>query len=232
MVSGTPRTCLHAAALVSALLLLSACSEDPESSSEPAPAAASTTEAGGDLTVIVPGAPGESASTVGPDDVQVEDPWNHADVAFLQMMIPHHAQAMAMSELATTRAADPQVLRLAERIHAAQRPEILAMAGWLEERDVEVPRAAEDPAAYDHGAHGHNEMTGMLSPEEMAALKRASGPRFDRLFLEGMIRHHEGAIAMAEDVSRDGAHVRVTEIASDVMVTQQDEIEIMRGMLA
>ena len=75
--------------------------------------------------------------------------------------------------------------RLAERISAAQGPEILVMAAWLEERDVEVPRAVEDPSAYDHGAHGHNEMQGMLTPTQMAALERASGPRFDRLFLTG-----------------------------------------------
>ncbi|WP_206515929.1 DUF305 domain-containing protein [Nocardioides pantholopis] len=238
MVSGIPRTYRYAAALVGALLVLPACSEDsgptPEAKTESAGSAGTAgTATPSAPTVIVPGAPGEAAKTVGPDEpeVEVEDPWNHADVAFLQMMIPHHAQALAMSELASTRAADPRVRRLADRIHAAQRPEILAMAAWLEEHDIEVPRAAEDPSAYDHGQHGHNEMQGMLSPEQMAALERASGPRFDRLFLQGMIGHHEGAIAMSEDVARDGAHVRVTEIASDVIVTQQDEIDVMRRML-
>nr|WP_301539766.1 DUF305 domain-containing protein [Nocardioides sp. zg-DK7169] len=206
-----------------------ACSQD----SEPAPEAeAASTTGTDDLTVIVPGAPGETAKTVGPDDIELEDPWNHADVAFLQMMIPHHAQALTMSQLAPERAASPRVRRLAERIEAAQRPEILVMAAWLKEYGVDVPLAAEDPSAYDHGEHGHNEMQGMLSPAEMAALEKASGPEFDRLFLEGMIHHHEGAIGMAQDVARDGAHVRVSEIASDVMVTQQDEIEIMRSMLA
>ncbi|WP_206422612.1 DUF305 domain-containing protein [Nocardioides pantholopis] len=233
MVSGIPRTYRYAAALVGALLLLPACSEDsepsPEAKAESAGTAGTATPSA--PTVIVPGAPGEAAETVGPDEVEVEDPWNHADVAFLQMMIPHHAQALAMSELASTRAADPRVRRLADRIHAAQRPEILAMAAWLEEHDIEVPRAAEDPSAYDHGQHGHNEMQGMLSPEQMASLERASGARFDRLFLQGMIGHHEGAIAMSEDVARDGAHVRVSEIASDVIVTQQAEIDIMRRML-
>ncbi|MQW77511.1 DUF305 domain-containing protein [Nocardioides sp. dk4132] len=229
MVSGTPRTYLYAAALVGALLLLPACSED----TEPAPGADAASTTGTDeLTVIVPGKPRETARTVGPDDIEVEDPWNHADVAFLQMMIPHHAQALVMSELADTRASDPRVRRLAERIGAAQRPEILVMAGWLEERGAEVPRASEDPSAYDHGEHGHNEMQGMLTPAQIKALERASGPEFDRLFLEGMIGHHEGAVAMAEDVARDGAHVRVSEIASDVMVGQQDEIDIMRRMLA
>ena len=229
MVSGTPRTYLYAAALTGALLLLPACSEDPE----PAPGAeAASTAAADDITVIVPGAPGETARTVGPDDVEIEDPWNHADVAFLQMMIPHHAQALVMSELAATRASDPRVKRLAERIGAAQRPEILVMAGWLEERGAEVPRTSEDPSSYDHGEHGHNEMQGMLTPAQLEALERADGAEFDRLFLRGMIRHHQGAVAMAEDVARDGAHLRVSEIASDVMVGQQDEIDIMRRMLA
>lgn len=229
MASGTSRLHLYAAALVGALLLLPACTAD----SEPAPGAGPSRSPGADdLPVIVPGAPGEPARTVGPDDIELEDPENHADVAFLQMMIPHHGQALTMSELATTRAADPRVHRLAERIHAAQGPEILAMAAWLRERNIDVPRAAEDPAAYDHGQHGHNEMQGMLSPAEMAALERATGPRFDRLFLAGMIRHHEGAVAMAEDVTRDGAHLRVSEIAADVMVSQRDEIDTMRRMLA
>ncbi|WP_166134711.1 DUF305 domain-containing protein [Nocardioides ochotonae] len=228
MVSGTPRIYLYAAALTGALLLLPACSEDTEQ----APADAASTTGTDDLTVIVPGKPGETARTVGPDDIEVEDPWNHADVAFLQMMIPHHAQALVMSELAETRASDPRVRRLAERIEAAQRPEILAMAGWLEERGVEVPRTDEDPSSYDHGEHGHNEMQGMLTPQQLAALERADGAEFDRLFLEGMIRHHEGAIAMGGDVARDGADVRVSEMAAEVMVTQQDEVDTMRAMLA
>ena len=229
MVSGTPRIYLYAAALTGALLLLPACSEDTEQ----APGAEAGSSTGTDeLTVIVPGKPGETARTVGPDDIEVEDPWNHADVAFLQMMIPHHAQALVMTELAATRALDPRVRRLAERIEASQRPEILAMAGWLEEHGVEVPRTDEDPSSYDHGEHGHNEMQGMLTPQQLKALERADGAEFDRLFLKGMIAHHEGAIAMGEDAARDGADVRVSEIAADVMVTQQDEVDTMRAMLA
>lgn len=232
MISGTSRTRL-ALALAGGLLLLAGCSDDGPGSSDPAggsPAADASSDAS-DVPLIVPGSPGESASTMGPGDVEIEDPWNHADVAFAQMMIPHHGQALTMSELAATRAADPRVKRLAERISAAQGPEILVMAAWLEERDIEVPRAAEDPADYDHGDHGHNEMQGMLTPAQMKALEQASGPRFDRLFLTGMIRHHQGAIAMAEDVARDGAHLRINELAADVMVGQQVEIERMRELL-
>ncbi len=229
MDSGTPRTWLRAAALaVGALALSTGCSGDDPGAAAPAEAGPSTDP---DLVVIQPGRPGEPATTTGPEGVEVEDPWNHADVAFLQMMIPHHGQALVLSDLAATRAEDPRVRRLAERIGAAQRPEILVMAAWLRERDVDVPRAAQDPTQYDHGDHGHNEMQGMLTPAEMEALEEASGPTFDRLFLEGMIQHHEGAIAMAADVARDGAHVRVGEIAADVMTGQQAEVDAMRGML-
>lgn len=236
MVSGTSRLRLSArrpgrlpAALVLAgLLALTACSGDDDG--DPA-AGEPGTSASDDLTVIAPGKPGEAARTLSPDEIEIDDPWNHADVAFVQMMIPHHAQALEMSDLAVTRAEDPRVVRLADRIQAAQRPEILTMAAWLEERGVDVPRAGEDPASYDHGEHGHNSMHGMLTPAQMTELEKASGAEFDRLFLAGMIRHHEGAVAMAQDVARDGAHVRVSELAADVIVGQQDEIEIMERML-
>ena len=148
------------------------------------------------------------------------------------MMVPHHAQALQMSRLARSRAASPVVRRLAQRINASQGPEILLMASWLEEQGVDVPAAAEDPMSYDHSEHGHDAMEGMLTPAQMEQLEAASGARFDRLFLRGMIRHHAGAVAMADTVGAAGSAVQVAELAADVSSSQSAEIARMRQLLA
>jgi uncharacterized protein (DUF305 family) len=184
------------------------------------------------VTVLQPGRPGEGAATVDPGEVRTEREWNHADVAFMQMMIPHHAQALEMSRLADTRAEDERVQALARRIRGAQGPEIMAMAAWLDERNIDVPKAAEDPSSYDHGAHGHSEMAGMLTDEQMAQLEAADGRRFDRLFLKGMISHHRGAVEMAQTAATEGVDLQVAEMAADVAVGQAAEIQRMRELLS
>lgn len=212
-----------ACAVVLTGLLLAGCDAGGDGSADDQAAQA------GAVTTLQPGLPGEPAET-GPAEVEeVEE--NHADIAFMQMMIPHHAQAIEMSGLALEHAADDRVRRLAERIKVAQGPEILAMAAWLDERGYEVPRAAEDHSKYDHGAHGHGEMAGMLSEEEMAELADARGARFDRLFLRGMIAHHGGAIEMSAVATEEGADLTVQQMAADVSVTQTVEIDIMRELL-
>jgi uncharacterized protein (DUF305 family) len=194
-------------------------------------AGGTTTAGAGDVKVIQPGRPGEAAETVDPQDVETESEWNHADVAFVQMMVPHHDQALEMSRLAASRASDERVLSLARRIRGAQGPEIIELAAWLDERNIDVPRAGDDPEEYDHGPHGHGSMAGMLTEQQMDELAAASGRRFDRLFLHRMIGHHEGAIAMADDVAGEGADVRVAEIAADVATGQSAEIRTMRELL-
>ena len=214
-----------AGALVAALLVLTGCSSGGESQQE-----AAATDDG--PKVIQPGRPGESATAVDPGSVQPSDEWNHTDVAYVQMMIPHHAQAVRMARLAEDRADDPRVRTLAERIGAAQAPEIQTMAAWLKKRDIEVPRAGEDPGKYDHSKHGHNAMVGMLTGTEMRQLARADGAEFDRLFLRGMIRHHRGAVVMSQQAARSGADVMVGEMTADVNATQSAEIDRMRDLLA
>lgn len=157
---------------------------------------------------------------------------DHDDVSYLQMMIPHHGQALAVAELAATRAADPRVRAVAERIDAAQGPETWLMAGWLAERGIDVPSPEEDPHDYDHGEHGHHPMVGLLTDDEVAALAAADGAAFDRLFLAAMIRHHEGAIAMATDALAGATDPRVAEIARDVAAGQAAEAARMRRILA
>ncbi len=223
----TPRN--HAApvvALALAGLLLGGCSAAPDDEPE-AGADAGT----GDTTILQPGRPGDEAETVGPDALPEAADWNHSDVAFVQMMVPHHAQALEMSALAPQRAASPQIRALARRIKGAQGPEVLTLSSWLQTRRIDVPTAGEDPEVYDHGEHGHMEMTGMLTRQEMARLKATSGARFDRMFLRGMIAHHQGAVDMAQTVAVDGTDLQVSEIAADVSIGQQAEINRMRDLL-
>ena len=207
--------------------LLGGCTSDPvQGNGEDLDRAAA------DVTVLQPGRPGEPAPTVGPEQTLDEDAWNHADAAFMQMMVPHHGQALVMARLAEVRADSPAVQALARRIRGAQGPEIITMAAWLDEHGIDVPRVAENPGDYDHSAHGHSGMPGMLSEKEMKQLRTASGPRFDRLFLDGMIAHHHGALEMAETVAREGVDIRVSEIAADVAASQSAEIQRMRELLA
>lgn len=210
-----------ALALVAAFTL-SGCLEkendaDPDASSSP--------------RVIQPGGPGEDASTVDPGQTAEQAEFAHDDVAFMQMMIPHHAQALTMSKLAPARATSPEVKSLARRILASQRPEILTMAAWLQARGVAVPSAKDRPGDFDHGEHGHASMHGMLTAGQMRDLRAASGAEFDRLFLAGMIQHHQGAITMADAVATGGSDVQVTELANEIVIGQGAEIDRMQELL-
>lgn len=203
------------------LALVAGCGGSPDepgaAPSSPPPAASA--EPSDDVTVIQPGRPGEGALTGAPASPVVTEP-NQADVAFMQMMVPHHAQAVEMAELAQRYAVDPDVRGLAARIRAAQGPEIVSMSAWLDEHGV--------PSAH-HG--GSMPMMGMLTPAELDALAAARGREFDRLFLEGMIGHHQGALRMANTVETKGSDVRVMELAGDIKVSQTAEIALMRDML-
>ena len=186
--------------------------------------------------VIVPGGPGEEASTIPPGEATPveEEPPNEADVEFVQDMIVHHTQAVAMAELAPDRAAAADVRGIADRIADSQGPEIDMMNRWLERYD----KPTVDTDAPDHGGHGghgaadHADMPGMATDAQLAALEAAKGATFDTLFLQLMVRHHEGGLTMVEEIRRTGVNVRVQEIADDVAVTQTDEIHRMRGMLS
>lgn len=180
-----------------------------------------------DVTEVQPGRPGEPSSTV---IGAAEQRWNHDDVAFVQMMVPHHRQALELAALAPDRAEDPRVLALAERIAAAQAPEVLVLASLLDQRGVDVPRPGEDPRTYDHAEHGHHAMQGMLTSAQLAELADAQGDDFDRLFLQRMIDHHAGAVAMAADVRRTGSSRRVAELALDMGAGQAAEIARMQDL--
>ena len=139
------------------------------------------------------------------------------DQMFAAMMIPHHEQAIQMSELALLNSNEPEILALANEIKAAQGPEIEQMKNW---------------GSSMMGSHaGHMMDEGMLSDDEMAQLKDAKGAEFDRLFLEGMIKHHQGAIEMA-DMIMDSANEEAALLGKNIVESQSAEIERMRQLLS
>ncbi|MEV4185998.1 DUF305 domain-containing protein, partial [Streptosporangium canum] len=148
--------------------------------------------------------------------------FNDADVAFAQMMIPHHEQAVEMAELAESRAGDPEVKELAAKIKVAQDPEIATMNGWLS--------AWGRPAAPE-GGHGGHDMPGMMTGEDMAKLREAKGAEFDRMFAKLMIAHHKGAIEMARTEQAQGSNPEAKALARNIETTQQAEVEQLQGLL-
>ncbi len=138
-----------------------------------------------------------------------------ADINFAEMMIPHHEQAILMSELALSNSEDSEVRNLAQAILDAQSPEIEQMKSW---------------PGVNPSLHSGHMMDGMLSDSEIEALRQAMGKTFDLLFLEGMIKHHEGAIVMAEDVV-DSENSEVSSLAGAIISAQESEIAQMRTML-
>lgn len=141
------------------------------------------------------------------------------DIMFAQMMIPHHQQAVEMSDLALKNSNNPQVLALAEEIKAAQAPEISQMKSWLS--------SAGQSLMGDHGMS----MDGMLSDDEIEQLRQTSGLAFDKLFLAGMIAHHEGALSMVSMIE-DSENEEAKTLAKNIKVSQSAEIELMQKYLA
>jgi uncharacterized protein (DUF305 family) len=162
-------------------------------------------------------------------------PYSDADVEFMSGMIPHHAQAVIMAGWAPSHGARNDVAVLCERIVVGQRDEIAMMQGWLRDRGLMVPDATSTRhRMYMNGVEHDMLMPGMLTDEEMAALDRARGPEFDRLFLTGMIKHHQGAIDMVDTLFKSYGAAQdemVFKFASDVYADQSIEINRMNEML-
>ena len=138
-----------------------------------------------------------------------------SDINFAEMMIPHHEQAIEMSDIALKNTSNPDVLQLAQEIKDAQAPEIDLMKSW--------PGVKES-------THAGHMMDGMLSDDELDALRKARDAEFDRLFLQGMIKHHQGAIEMALDV-KDSKSKVVSDLSASIIKAQQMEISMMTEML-
>ena len=147
-----------------------------------------------------------------------ESDYSSNDIMFAQMMIPHHQQAVEMSDLALSISTNENVLALARQIRAAQAPEITQMKAWL------TAAGASSTMGHDMG------MDGMLSDDEIDALSKATGNEFDKLFLSGMIAHHEGALAMVTMIE-DSENDEARKLASDIKSSQSAEIELMKVYL-
>lgn len=209
-----------AASLTAGLLSLVGC----DSGSDGGGGSASARKTG--PSVIAPGKPGEAAETLSAEEAAKQrtddDTPNSADLGYARMMIVHHAQALEMTELVPGRAKSQRVRRLAERIAAAQKPEIGAMRGWLKSHGADEKGAG--------GEHEHTAMPGMATSAQLKQLRAAEGAAFDELFLKLMITHHEGAISMATDVKAQGNNILIEEMADDVIAQQTSEIVRMRDM--
>lgn len=143
-----------------------------------------------------------------------------ADVAFASQMVPHHEQALVMADAVLERGANPDVKALAQRIKAAQAPEITRLKSIL--------TALGGEPASGHGGHSD----GMMSEDEIAALESASGEELDALFLELMVKHHEGAVVMADAELADGTYADARSLATEIKAAQTKEIAEMKGLLS
>ncbi|HKE86674.1 MAG TPA: DUF305 domain-containing protein [Vicinamibacterales bacterium] len=180
--------------------------------------------------LVQPGAPGQATRTItatrATDTSAIQA--TATDVQFMQGMIAHHAQALEMTALLASRTNREEMRLLARRIELSQSDEIGMMQRWLTTRGQTVPDM------HAHHDHGGALMPGMLTPEEMSRLEAAQGQAFDRLFLESMIRHHDGALTMVNDLfSTEGAgqEPEIYAFASDVDADQRIEIDRMSAML-
>jgi uncharacterized protein (DUF305 family) len=178
------------------------------------------------------GAPGEATRTLTADEAaQLGRPrYGAADVRFMQGMIPHHAQAIDMAMLVPARTETELIHLLARRIDISQRDEIRLMERWLGTRGEALPG---EEAVQNHSGE-HALMPGMLTSEEIADLATATGSEFDRMFLEFMVRHHEGALIMVSELFSSiggGQETEVHRFASDVDADQDMEIQRMMNIL-
>ncbi len=191
--------------------------------------------------IFNPGAPGEASREISATEAvnMSRTGFVEADVRFMQHMIVHHAQAVDMVALMPDRSASPTVRLLGERIAQSQAAEMALMEEWLLARGL--PVAAADPHAGHHGmshAPANPEtpvMPGMLSPAQMTALAASRGPAFDRLFLEGMIQHHEGALDMVDALLSDpdtAEDPMLSDFVSSVTADQSAEILRMQSVLS
>jgi uncharacterized protein (DUF305 family) len=236
------RTLTTGAAALAALVITAGCSGD---SGTEQPAGQTTTPA-----------TATAAATTTPDG----EAHNQADVMFARHMIPHHQQAIEMSDIVLAKQGiDPRVTELANQIKGAQGPEIEQMQGWLNQwgnppmpsgsmpmPSGSMPHGDMPMPSGDMPGHGNmpmpsgmpgpgmpgQGMPGMMSQQDMAALQSAQGVEASKLFLTQMIRHHEGAITMAQTEIKDGQYPAAVELARAIATAQQQEIDTMKSILA
>lgn len=202
-----------AAALTAGALLLAACG------SNTSPAKSSSTAMGG-MSMSTTTSTASSASASGPH--------NSADVSFATEMIPHHGQAIEMADMALKQATNADVKAMAQTIKDAQDPEVVRMSGWLKGLGAPVPSmsmSSSSMAGMDHGQ-------GMMSDADMASLAKATGTAFDRMWVQMMIQHHEGAVTMAKTELAQGQNSDAKQLAQSIITSQSAQIDQLKAMLA
>lgn len=211
-----------AAAAMAALTGLAGCANNDPSSMPGMDTGSSASAA-----PSIPAAPSASAGSATP----ASGPHNDADVTFAQMMIQHHQQAVDMSDMLLAKdGVNPEIAALARQIKTAQAPEITTMTGWLEGWGEPVTAAEDGMGGMGGMDHGGGD-DGMMAPDEMEDLDTADGATGQKLYLEGMIKHHQGAVAMAEDEVANGENPQAKQLAQDIITSQQAEIETMSALL-
>jgi uncharacterized protein (DUF305 family) len=184
--------------------------------------------------IVQPGAPGKPSKRLPASTTAKLPPRSHAETEFMQGMIMHHAQAVEMTALISSHTENKDLRLLGARISSSQSDEIKFMNRWLAARGE--PATMAMPGMPDMNTSGHPMalMPGMLTPEQMEALRKAKGAEFDRLFLTGMIQHHDGALTMVKDLfdtAGAGQDAELFDFATDVDSGQRAEIRIMQTML-
>ncbi|HEX8128187.1 MAG TPA: DUF305 domain-containing protein [Pyrinomonadaceae bacterium] len=218
------RSVLMAAGALTCFLALPVCAQQADSKAPPP-------------VVVQPGAPGQPSRTLPTTTRATLPPRSPKDVEFMQGMIMHHAQAVEMTALIESHTENKDIRSLGARISHTQADEIEFMKRWLEARGEPISPKHEMPGmdmpGHDMSSH-HMLMPGMLTPKQMDALRKAKGAEFDRLFLKGMIQHHDGALIMVKDLfdtAGAGQDAELFNFATDVDSGQRAEIRIMQTML-
>ncbi|OKH80412.1 MULTISPECIES: DUF305 domain-containing protein [Mycobacteriaceae] len=203
-----------AIAATAAAVTLAACSPPNEQASTQTATSSSMPMSGHDM-------PGHSMPGMSGTSTAPAANFNDADVMFLQMMYPHHAQAVEMAKLVPTRSQNQQVKELASAIEGAQAPEMQQMTTLLAGFGKPAPSATMS-----------HSMPGLMTPQQMTELTGLSGAAFDKMWLQMMVEHHQGAITMANDELKNGANPDAKKMAEAIVAAQQAEITTMNGMLA
>jgi uncharacterized protein (DUF305 family) len=191
-------------------------------------------ETGKTPVVVQPGAPGQPSKTLPPTTRATLPERSQADVEFMQGMIMHHSQAVAMTALIPSHTDNMSLRLLGSRISSSQSDEIKFMQRWLAARGEPISMSMEGMPDMDKSGQPMCLMPGMLTPQQMETLRKATGGQFDRLFLTGMIQHHNGALTMVKDLfdtAGAGQDADIFNFATDADNTQRAEIKIMQSML-
>lgn len=200
----------------------------------PAAAGAATLQQSPSPSVVQPGAPGAPSKQLPPSTAAVAPPASEADIAFMQGMIMHHAQAVEMTALIPTHTENEEVRTLGARISLSQTDEMKFMKRWLHAHGAPLSMAMPGMPEMDRDGKPMAAMPGMLTAQQMRALRQANGAAFDRLFLTGMMQHHQGALVMVKQLFNTpgaGQDADLFDFATDVDNTQRAEISIMENML-